>query len=174
MIKENLSFLSCAGSIETRESCFYKSPFNFSAEDKLLLKNSELRAELFKTVERLSLPIFIIEHDIYNSANDVDKFARYDSYILKLAVLIYSVRLKINEEGDFARFLWTSSEETFAFISSKDSEEVIDCLIRREISIRPFCDLSELMSGDWEHSRSESHHLMSQYLQLRYKHWRAA
>lgn len=174
MIKENLSFLYCAGSIETRDSCFYKSPFNFSAEDKLLLRNSEQRAELYKTVEKLSLPVFIIEHDTYNSANEVDKFARYDSYILKLAVLIFSVRLKINEEGDFSRFLWTGSEETFAFISSKDSEEVIDCLIRREISIRPFCNLCEIMKGEWENKRSESHNLMSQYLQLRYKHWRVA
>ena len=44
MIKENISFLMCAGCIETRESSFYKSPFNFSEEDKLILNDKDQRA----------------------------------------------------------------------------------------------------------------------------------
>lgn len=51
MIKENLSFLSCAGSIETRDNRFYVSPFNFSDEDKTILRNSEQRALLFDAIE---------------------------------------------------------------------------------------------------------------------------
>lgn len=174
MIKENISFLTCAGSIETRESCFYKSPFNFSEEDRIILNDKDQRAELFNVIEGLPLPIFIIEHDPYKSANQVANFARMDSYILKLAVLIYSVRLKINEVGDSERFLWTGSEEAFSFLSKMDHDGVIDCLIKREISIRPVCELHDILHGRWKMQNSESHHLMSQYLQLRFKYWRAA
>ena len=174
MIKENISFLMCAGCIETRESSFYKSPFIFSEEDKLILNDKDQRAELFNVVEGLSLPIFIIEHDPYKATNQVDKFARMDSYILKLAVLIYSVRLKINEIGDSERFLWTGSEEAFSFLSKMDHDGVIDCLIKREISIRPVCELCDILNGHWQMQQADGHHLMSRYLQLRYKHWRVA
>lgn len=174
MIKENTSFLMCAGSIETRDSRFYNSPFNFSKMDKLILNNKEQRAELLHIIEGISLPMFIIEHDPYKASNTVESFARMDSYILKLAVLIYSVRLKINENGDSERFLWTGSEETFSFLSSIDYEDVIDCLIKKEISIRPVCELCDILNGGWGTYHGDNHRIMSRYLQLRYNHWRVA
>jgi len=174
MIKENMSFLACAGSIETRDSCFYVSPFNFSDSDKAILRNSEQRAQLFNAIESVTLPMFIIEHDPYKASNQVDNFARMDSYILKLAVLIYSVRLKIHEKGDSERFMWTGSEESFSFLANTDHDIVIDCLIKRELSIRPVFGLSDILTGEWMVSRNHTHHAMSQYLQLRYKHWRVS
>ncbi|EOC0011713.1 hypothetical protein ACI0X9_003400 [Cronobacter turicensis] len=174
MIKENISFLACAGSIETREYCFYKSPFIFSQEDKTILTDNKQRAALMKALEKISMPIFIIEHNPYNSSQQVDKYARMDSYILKLALLIYTIRLKINEEGESERFLWTGSEEAFTFLSDMDHEQVIDCLIKREISLRPVSPLSEIINGSWEANGPEGHKMMTRYLQLRYKHWRAA
>ncbi|PHM72221.1 hypothetical protein [Xenorhabdus sp. KJ12.1] len=173
MIKENISFLKCAGSIETRDSRFYNSPFNFSEEDKIILNDREQRTELFNIIEGITLPMFIIEHDTYKSSNPVLNFARMDSYLLKIAVIIYSVRLKINEEGDSERFLWTGSEETFSFLSNTDYDGIVDCLIKGEISIRPVCELHDILKGRWEIKHNYSH-LLSHYLQLRYKYWRVA
>nr|WP_282562064.1 hypothetical protein [Providencia rettgeri] len=174
MIKENLSFLSCAGSIETRDSRFYVSPFNFSDEDKAILRNSEQRALLFDAIETLTLPMFIIEHDPYKSSNQVSNFVRMDPYILKLALLIYSVRIKIHEKGDSERFMWTGSEESSSFLANIDHDIVIDCLLKREISIRPVFELADILNGDWKICRNNAHLAMSQYLQLRYKHWRVS
>lgn len=174
MIKENASFLTCAGSIETRATQFYKSPFVFSSEDKLILVDSDKRKALTQAVSRLSTPVFIIEYNPFNSNAPLQKVARMDAYILTLALLIYSIRLKINTEGDSERFLWTCSEETFAFLSDIDSETLIDSLIRHEISIRPVISLSEIINGRWESSGPESHKIMARYLQMRYSHWRAA
>jgi hypothetical protein len=174
MIKENMSFLSCAGSIETRDSRFYISPFNFSDEDKSILRNSEQRAQLFEEIETLTLPMFIIEHDPYKASNPVSNFVRMDPYILKLAVLIYSIRLKIHEKGDSERFMWTGSEESFSFLSNTDHDIVIDCLLKRELSIRPVFNLCDILNGEWKQSSKYPHNAMSQYLQLRYKHWRVS
>lgn len=174
MIKENFSFLTCAGCIETRECSFYKSPFAFSESDKIIISDNNLRDGVFKALNNISMPLFIIEHEPLNARNQVAGFARMDSYILKLALLVYSIRLKINVEGDSERFLWTASEEAFEFLSNLDHDDVIECLIKREIYIKPVCDLSEVLKGNWEPSASESNRLMSHYLQIRFKQWRAA
>lgn len=174
MIRENMSFLSCAECIETRAYTFYKSPFIFTEEDKAILSDSVQRDRLLNAMRNAGIPMFVIEHQPGNSEKTIDKYARMDSYILKLALLVYSIRLKINIKGDSERFMWTSSEECFEFLSELDHEQVIEALIRREISIRPVCELSEIMSGNWSLGSQSANKLMSQYLQIRFKQWRVA
>lgn len=47
---------------------------------------------------KLTLPMFIIEHDPYKSSSQVSNFVRMEPYILKLAPLIYNVRIKIHDK----------------------------------------------------------------------------
>lgn len=147
MIKENASFLSCAGSIETRTAQFYKSPFDFSLEDKLMLADSDIRKIITEAVSRISTPVFIIEHNPSNANAPLQKIARLDAYILTLALIIYGTRFKIGNTDDSENLRRLYSEEAFSFLSDIDHDGVIDSLIRHEISIRPVTSLSKIING---------------------------
>ncbi|TDB45581.1 hypothetical protein [Photorhabdus luminescens] len=173
MVNENISFLNCAISIETRVQSYYNSPFSMSAEDRRFLKNKENQNRLIKAVSEYDLPVFVIGHDPERKNREVDNFVRHDSFILRLALLVLSVRLNIHNGTRAQSFYWMCSEEAVSFIERLDDMQTIDAIIRGELYFKPVRPLTELAGGDWSSifGSDKSHMELAAYLQLRYEDW---
>ncbi|MEQ4671946.1 hypothetical protein AB7W88_02655 [Providencia vermicola] len=173
MVNENISLLSCAVSLETRAQSFFRSPFVLSEDDRLVLKDKDLLAQLTKSVKSYNVPVFIVDYMPGRKLTEVDNFVRHDSYILRLALLVYSIRVKILNGTLAESFYWLGSDEALNFIERLDDSQTIDAIIKGELYIKPVRSLRELASGAWSSvfGSDNPHMTLPAYLQLRFEHW---
>lgn len=173
MVNENLSILSCAASLETRVQSYFRSPFVLTGDDRCVLNDKELLEQLKKTVKSYNVPVFIVDYMPNRKLSEVDNFVRHDSYILRLALIVFSIRVKILNGTLAESFYWLGSDEALRFIERLDDIQTIDAIIKGELYIKPVRPLRELASGEWSSVFGSDNPQMTlpAYLQLRYEHW---
>lgn len=174
MINQNLYFLQTAISIITRAQSLYKSPFELVEGDREFLKDKSNQEKLALSMEKYDLPIFNICHDPDRQiSEEVEKFVRLDSYILRLALLVYSVRVFINTGTVAQTFYWFDNEKTVNLVERLDDAQTIDAIITGKIyfkPIRPFADLVDCDFSTIVGTPNPSSN-MTGYLQARFSLW---
>ena len=173
MVNENLSLLATAVSIETRAQSYFRSPFMVSDADRELLKDKEKLNQLHRAIKSYNVPVFIVDYMPGRENQEVDNFVRHDAFILRLALIVYTIRVKILNGTLAESFYWLGSDEALHFIERLDDLQTIDAIIKGELYFKPVRPLAELASGEWSSvfGSDKPHMTLPAYLQLRYEHW---
>ncbi len=173
MIKQNLAFLHCAHAMEIRPNKFYHSPFILESKDREILSNEEDMSLLSQIIDKSTLPAFIIDYNPTRAKQSVDNFNRFDSFILRLAILIYGVRVNILDGSPAQSFYWLGSDEAHSFISRLDESSTIDAILEGVLYIKPICSFELMLEGSLckTLSSTEPEQRLSAYLQSRFEHW---
>jgi len=174
MIVENISLLQCASGIVTRNGRFFENPFNLSSLDIAILQDKKLSDELYNIVGKIDMPIFTVEHVTYTNPVRFDKIAKFDPYLLKIGLAISSILRKIKDTGQSELFMWMRSHEDYDVICDLDCEEMVNCIAQNAIILKPVYSFEDLLNGCWDNDTRFSNLAMVNYLQQRYKHWRAS
>lgn len=174
MINQNLYFLQTAISIITRAQSLYKSPFELAERDREFLIEKTNQAKLALSMEKYDLPIFNICHDPERKiSTEVEKFVRHDSYILRLALLVFSIRVFINTGTVAQTFYWFDNEKTVQLVERMDDAQTIDAIITGKIYFKPIRPFADLVDCDFSTVIGAPNPTLelTGYLQSRYSHW---
>ncbi|HCD7770409.1 TPA: hypothetical protein ND549_006200, partial [Klebsiella michiganensis] len=102
--------------------------------DREFLIEKTNQAKLALSMEKYDLPIFNICHDPERKiSTEVEKFVRHDSYILRLALLVFSIRVFINTGTVAQTFYWFDNEKTVQLVERMDDAQTIDAIITGKI-----------------------------------------